>query len=146
MPLTEAQVEDRYQRLTYGIELLNILMAVDVLESPTPAEAKKKQAISMFLLRSQAYSKDEVAKAAYDDLLDFLKDIVPTDGEGREVETKLEVSDSEARNLLTLLRAVGAQKEAASSGQAAVYSYPPITNPATATRSLINELLSKLSS
>lgn len=142
--MTGSSVEERYQELGVGMSLLNLLFVVDELLRDTSPTAQRRQDLQMFLLRSAVYSKREVAKDAYEDLLSFLKDVTPPEGPEVVVELALEVDNPEGRGLLQLLRTVLAQKLAASQGRSLKHTFPDIEDPARATRALVEALLAKL--
>lgn len=145
MTITRQEAEERYQDLTYGIELLNLLFAADALVGEAEISAEKKQALSMFLLRSQVYSKKEAARAAYHDLEQFLEAVTPTEGDAREVTVQLSLESRQAQELLTFLRVVGAQRQAIEDGKCCIFARPTVGDPESATKVLVNELLQKLS-
>ncbi len=136
-------VESRYQRLTWGIELLNLLAVADVLEASTPPSAEKLHALQMRLVQTPIYSKTEMAEQAYQDLQDFRQDIIEPESEPKEArsETRLE---GEADQLLRFLRAVQAQRQASARRESVRYLPEGCAEPAATTRSLIDQLLKKL--
>lgn len=140
-----SQLEQRFQRITAGIELLNLLFAVDALISKNEADAEKRYAFQMALLKSGVYSKPGLAEESYQDLRQFLVDITPEDGQLREAPTELVLPGERGPRLLSFLRAVEAQKRAVQSGEAVRYTPTTCPEPGLAAKELIDALIQRLS-
>lgn len=136
-------VEDRYQRLTWGIELLNLLSAVDLLEASTPPSPEKLHAVQMRLVQTPIYSKSEIAERSYQDLQDFRQDIVSVEAPTKEAVSQTQFS-GQADALLRFLRAVQAQRQASAHQENIRYLPESCEDPAGATKALVDQLLHRL--
>lgn len=139
-----SSVERRFQRLSSGIELLNLLFVVDAIESQEQLSPEKLHAFQMALLRTSVYSQPKMAEQAYQDLLEFLGDVAPAEGTPQVVTSELELEGELSMDLLRFLRAVEAQKKAAQAGSGILYSPLSCPEPALASKQLIDELLARL--
>jgi hypothetical protein len=144
MMLTGQRAEERFQSLEIGIELLNLLFAVDALQAETPPSPEKRHALQMFLLRSPIYSKSDLAEQAYKDLLSLMHDLTSPENEEVTTSVALQIEDPEAAQLLEFLRAVEKQKEASVEGRLIRHRFPEIPEPARATRALVDRLVALL--
>ncbi len=141
------QVEELFQGLTVGIDLLNLLFAADALEKGLETlSADRRHALGMALLRNPVYSKPEQARQAYEELARLKLALEPPyPSQEDEISVGLRLVSPSADQMLRFLRAVMAQKEDGAQGSNVLCFLPKaVEAPEAATKDLVDELFRRL--